>query len=98
MLLLALFALGILMIDLLLPPQWKVLNAWTAFAGLVFAGVAVYRTQRFLAGHAPQPGFSGSLLVDHFAIYFFYLFLTAALVTILMSDCYLDLEIEQHGD
>ena len=58
MLLLTLFALGILMIDLLLPPQWKVLNAWTAFAGLVFSGVAVYRTQHFLqascCGHVKQ--------------------------------------------
>src|SRR5947209_19654769 len=98
MLLLTLFALGILMIDLLLPPQWKVLNAWTAFAGLVFAGVAVYRTQHFLAGHAPQPGFSGSLLIDHFAIYFFYLFLMAAAVTILMLVRYLDIENEPHGE
>src|SRR5205085_5883781 len=52
MLLLAIFGMGILMIDLLLPAEWKVLNAWTAFAGLVFSAAAVYKAQMFLRGHA----------------------------------------------
>jgi NADH-quinone oxidoreductase subunit N len=99
MLLLTVFALGVLMIDLLLPAEWKVLNAWTAFAGLVFAGAATYRAQGFLATHGPaMKAFNGSLQVDRFAIYFFYLFLAAAAVTILMSVRYLDIEREQHGE
>ena len=41
MLLLALFALGILLIDLLLPKQWKRVNAFTALVGLAFSAAAV---------------------------------------------------------
>ena len=39
--LLTLFALGILLIDLMLPAEWKRLNAITALAGLAFSAVAL---------------------------------------------------------
>ena len=98
MLLLTLFALGVLIIDLLLPEEWKIMNAWTAFAGLVFAAAATWRIQ----GHIPALNrgfaFNNSLWMNQFAIYFFYLFLAAAAVTILMSVRYLDIEREQHGE
>ncbi len=83
MLLLTVFALGILMIDLMLPKQWKRVNAITALIGVAFSAAAVGKLH--LAYHAAEKhgieiatftGFMGSLVVDRFAIYFFYLFLT----------------------
>src|SRR5262249_13560126 len=41
MLLLSLFALGILLIDLMLPKQWKPVNAFIALAGVAFSAAAV---------------------------------------------------------
>jgi NADH-quinone oxidoreductase subunit N len=43
-------------------------------------------------------GFMGSMMVDRFAIYFFYLFLVGAGVAILMSVHYLEIEREHHGE
>ncbi len=45
MILLALFALGILMIDLMLPKEWKPVNALVAMAGLGFSAAAVGKLQ-----------------------------------------------------
>ena len=92
MLLLALFAMGILLIDLILPEQWKPVNAFTALAGVAFSAAAVgklhmaYRVaeQRGIEV-ATFSGFMGALVVDRFAIYFFYLFLIGAAIAILMS-------------
>ena len=41
MLLLSLFGVGVLLIDLILPKQWKAWNAVTAMLGVIFAAVAV---------------------------------------------------------
>jgi NADH-quinone oxidoreductase subunit N len=105
MLLLALFALGILLIDLLLPKEWKQLNALTAMAGLAFSGVAVAKLQwvyRMGEQHGnvidALSGFMGALVVDRFAIYFFYLFLVGAAIAILISMRYLEIERENHGE
>jgi hypothetical protein len=43
-------------------------------------------------------GFYNSLLVDRFAIYFWYLFLAGAGISILMSVHYLEMEEEHHGE
>src|SRR6202142_734983 len=93
---LTIFALGILLIDLLLPRNLKWLNAFGAFAGVAFATLCVWRIQSTMPSGAI--GFFNSLLVDRFAMYFWYLFLTSAAVTILISVRYLDLEDEQHGE
>lgn len=105
MMMLTLFGLGVLLIDLLLDHQAKSVNAWTAFAGLVFSAGAVHNIQRAFSDQAahgepasPFFAFSGSLMVDRFAVFFFYLFLAAAAITILMSVRYLDIEDEQHGE
>ena len=101
---LALFGLGVLLVDLLLPAEWKVVNALTAFVGLVFSAAAVWRIQLAYGaeqarGLAPlQNGFLRSWQVDPFAIFFFYLFLTGAAITILMSVRYLEVEREHHGE
>lgn len=96
MLELVIFALGILLIDLIIPRDWKWLNAVGAFVGLFFAAVCVWQIQATLPGGAV--GFSGALLVDHFAVFFWYLFLAAAGITVLMSERYLDLEDEHSGE
>ena len=43
-------------------------------------------------------GFMGTLLVDPFAIYFFYLFLAGAAIAVLISIRYLEIEQENHGE
>jgi len=100
MMLLTIFALGILLIDLMLPTEWKWANAVTAFVGVLFAAFGVFRIQQALE-RAHQPGmmaFVGSMLVDHFTLYFWYLFLAAGGLSILMSVHYMDVEREHHGE
>jgi len=98
--LLALFALGILVIDLMLPKEMKWANALTAMAGVAFSAGGVYKIDLWMrASHLPlQLGFMGTMLVDHFAIYFWCLFLAATAVAILMSVSYLETEHENHGE
>ena len=100
--LLTLFALAILLIDLMLPREMKWANAATAFVGVIFAAAGTWRIQaeyakggRSLLGF---PAFMGSMLVDRFAIYFFYLFLAGTAIAILMSVRYLEIENEHHGE
>src|SRR2546430_2155806 len=69
--LLTLFALGILLMDLIIPAEWKWFNALTAFIGVLFSAAAVYvRIQRPLdaAGLPPQTAFMNAMLLDHFAV------------------------------
>ncbi len=95
---LTIFALGILLIDLMIPKGWKWLNALGAFMGVFFAAVCVWQIQVTLPLRGAFAGFANSLYVDRFAIYFWYLFLVGAAISILMSVHYLDLEDEQHGE
>jgi len=101
--LLTLFALGILLIDLMLPMEWKWANAATAFIGVLFASAGVLKIQYAQAALAQQGqrvewAFMHSMLMDHFAIYFTYLFLAGAALTILISARYLEIEHEHHGE
>src|SRR5260370_4476474 len=93
---LTIFALGILLIDLWVPRESKWINAMGAFVGVLFAAVCVWQIQSTL----PKGGVGlySSLLVDRFAIYFWYLFLAGAAIAILMSVHYLDVEDEHHGE
>jgi NADH-quinone oxidoreductase subunit N len=93
---LTIFALGLLIIDLWVPREWKWVNAVGAFAGVLFAAFCVWRIQSTLPRGAV--GFYNSLLVDRFAIYFWYLFLAGAGIAILASVHYLDVEEEHHGE
>lgn len=88
--LLALFAVGILLIDLITPAEWKWTNAVTALAAALFTAAGVFKiqyTQASLerAGRRLQWGFHQSVLVDHLAIYFFWLFVIGAALAILLS-------------
>jgi len=101
MLLLTLFAMGILLIDLMLPPESKWLNPVIAFLGVCFAGGGVWRIQSWYnaqGGLMGRAGFMNTIVVDRFAIYFFYLFLAGTAVAILMSARYLEIEHENHGE
>ena len=105
MIMLTLFALGILVIDLALPKEWKRINALTALAGVAFAFAATAKLHlQFVraekAGEIVNAfqGFGGSMLLDRFAIYFYYLFLLGTAVAILISVRYLEIEREDHGE
>jgi NADH-quinone oxidoreductase subunit N len=93
---LTIFALGILLIDLMIPREWKWLNAVAAFVGVFFSALCVWEIQAAVPVRAF--GFYNTLLVDHFTLYFWYLFLASAAVTILVSARYLDMEDEHHGE
>jgi len=94
---LTIFALGILLIDLMVPRGWKWINAVGAFVGVLFSALCTWQIQSTLPPRGSL-GFYNSLLVDRFAIYFWYLFLAGAAISILMSVHYLDVEDEHHGE
>src|SRR6476620_11130363 len=98
--LLTLFALGILLLDLLLPAQWKRVNALTALVGILFSAGGIVKIQLALnaAGVPGESAFLNSMVVDRFTIYFWYLFLSGAALSILMSVRYLEIEHENHGE
>jgi NADH-quinone oxidoreductase subunit N len=98
--LLTLFALGILLLDLMLPAEWKWANAVTALIGILFSAAGVVKIQvAFHAADLPgESAFLNSLVVDHFTIYFWYLFLASAAITTLLSVRYLEIEHEHHGE
>src|SRR5712692_10665911 len=98
--LLTLFALGILLGDLLLPADWKWMNPLTALIGILFSAYGVVKIQLALrnSGLPGESAFLNSLVVDHFTIYFWYLFLASAAISILMSVRYLEIEHENHGE
>ncbi len=101
MLLLTLFAMGILLIDLMLPAESKWLNPVIAFVGVCFSALGVWRIQAWYnaqGGLMGRAGFMNTIVVDRFAIYFFYLFLAGTAVAILMSARYLEIEHENHGE
>ena len=96
--LLVLFALGILLIDFMLPKEMKWANAITAFIGVCFSAAGVYKIQLGLGAAPFAIGMLHTLMVDRFAIYFFYLFLAGTAIAILMSVRYLETEHETHGE
>jgi len=96
--LLTLFALGILLIDFMLPQEMKWANAVTAFIGVCFSAAGVYKIQAFMGNAPGMTGMLNTMVVDRFAIYFFYLFLAGTAIAILISVRYLETEHESHGE
>ncbi len=95
---LTIFALGILLIDLWTPREWKKwINAMGALAGVLCSAGCVWLIQPTLPPRGLL-GFYNSLLVDRFAIYFWYLFLAGTAIAIVGSVHYLDVEDEDHGE
>lgn len=93
---LVLFAMGILLTDYLLEARDKYFNALMAMLGVGFSGVCLWN----LRGVAERGaiGFSSSLLVDPFFLFFGIIFLIATAVVIVLSVRYLQLEDENHGE
>jgi NADH-quinone oxidoreductase subunit N len=96
--LLALFALGILLIDFMLPKEMKWANAVTAMIGVFFSAAGVLKIQLWLGNSPGSFGLMRTMLVDRFSLYFFYLFLAGTAIAILMSVRYLETEHENHGE
>jgi len=97
---LALFGCGILLMDFLLEAREKWMNALTAMLGVGFSGFALWRLQEGLHKQRADAfiGFSGSVVVDPFFIFFGFLFLAATALVILLSAHYLEIEAEHHGE
>jgi NADH-quinone oxidoreductase subunit N len=93
---LALFGLAILLFDFMLGIKDKTGNAVFAMLGVIFSGVSLYRLRA--VGPDPVGGFSGSLIVDPFFIFFAMIFLIATALVILLSVRYLQIENEHHGE
>lgn len=88
--LLTLFAAGTMLLDSVVPPEWKWINVATATAGVLFSAAGVMRIQSIQAqlegsGRRLEWAFGHSVLMDHLSIYFYYLFLVSAAITILTS-------------
>ena len=101
--LLAIFALAILLIDLMLPKEWKWFNALVAIIGILFAtgGVVMIQLKQYQAeqaGSRLEWAFMHDMALDHFAIFFYYLFLGGAALVIFTSVKYLEIEHENHGE
>ena len=98
--LLTLFALGILLIDLMLPQEWKWANPVVALVGVGFAVAGVVKIHLQLAhDHLnSRSAFLNAMAIDHFTLYFWYLFLATTAIAILMSARYMQVEHENHGE
>jgi NADH-quinone oxidoreductase subunit N len=84
----------VLVIDLALPDRFKVANAWVALAGVLGAIGALFS---LVGDH--RTTFAGMFVVDSFALLFKFLFLTVAVVVLLMSIDYGDATMhERQGE
>ncbi len=93
---LALFAVGILLTDYLLEARDKFFNALMAMLGVIFSAICLWQL-RFVAERGAE-GVSGSLLVDPFFLFFGVIFLIATALVIILSVRYLQIEDENHGE
>ena len=93
---LVLFAMGILLTDYLLEARDKYFNALMAMLGVIFSGICLWQL-RFAAEEGAS-GFSSSLVVDPFFLFFGLIFLIATALLILLSVRYLQVEDENHGE
>jgi NADH-quinone oxidoreductase subunit N len=96
-LMLVLFAMGILLTDYLLEARDKYFNALMAMLGVIFSAICLWQL-RSAAASGQAIGFSNSLLVDPFFLFFGFIFLIATALIIILSVRYLQLEDENHGE
>src|SRR6202140_758227 len=93
---LVLFAMGILLTDYLLEARDKYFNALMAMLGVIFSGICLWQLR--LVADRGAVGFSNSLLVDPFFLFFGFIFLIATALVILLSVRYLQIENEHPGE
>lgn len=91
---LILWGLGILCIDFLLPPRWKVWGAPFALAALAIAFLQLC----YLYNQGVTTAFYDMIVLDSFTVYFNALFLAAAFLTVIISYKHLEIEGEQHAE
>src|SRR6202171_4295253 len=94
---LVLFAMGILLTDYLLEARDKYFNALMAMLGVLFSAICLWQL-RPAAASGQAIGFSNSLLVDPFLLFFGFIFLIATALLIILSVRYLQIEDENHGE
>ena len=98
-LLLSLFGCGILILDFLIKDQrMRWWNAMPALLGEIITGVAIWQHQQDLAVSGVAEGLGGSIVVDGFSVFFNWLFLGSAVLAILISVTYLEIEGENRGE
>src|SRR4051812_20694221 len=95
---LALFGLAILVFDFMLGVRDKTGNAIFAMMGVFFSAVSLYRLHRELGPGGPVGGFTSSIVVDPFFIFFAMIFLIVLALVILVSVRYMQIEGEHHGE
>src|SRR5580704_2861780 len=93
---LVLFAMGILLTDYLLEARDKYFNALMAMLGVIFSMICLWQLRPVAERGAI--GFSSSLLVDPFFLFFGFIFLIATALVIILSVRYLKIEDENHGE
>src|ERR1700720_2622711 len=94
---LVLFAMGILLTDYLLEARDKYFNALMAIFGVIFSAFCLWQL-RPAAESGRAIGFSSSLVVDPFFLFFGLIFLLATAFVIILSVRYLQIEDENHGE
>ena len=98
-LLLSLFGCGILVLDFLIKDnrlRWW--NAMTALLGEGITAVAIWQHQQDLTLSSTVQGLGGSVVVDGFSVFFNWIFLGSAVLAILISVSYLEIEGENRGE
>jgi NADH-quinone oxidoreductase subunit N len=99
--LLSLFGCATLLFDFLIFPEARQRKhlMWFLVIGEVLAGAGLVRQHLFLGEHGGQlTAFSGSLIVDHFSLFFNWIFLATTLLVGLISYRYLEVRDEHHGE
>ncbi len=100
-LLLALFGCATLLFDFWVFPEPRQRRWLLIFLvlGEAFTGVALFRQQSFLlANGGDLTAFHGALVVDHYALFFHWIFLATTLIVGLMSYRFFELKDEHHGE
>ncbi len=92
------FAFLILLLSAILPKEDRRWIAWVSLLGMLFIVPSVVRYARQLVGVASSPVFFGDVAVDALGAFFKLLFLVGAILTVLISIRYLDIERMQSGE
>jgi NADH-quinone oxidoreductase subunit N len=95
----AFFGMAILMTDFLLSKRQKSWNSLTAMLGVILSGASLYVILPLTSAPlGPVLGFSNSIIIDPFFVFFGFIFLASTALTILISVRYMNIEDEQHGE
>lgn len=97
-LLLCFFAFIILIVSAILPREERRRIAWLSLAGTLFVVPVLVKYTWQLEGMAAAPAFFGDVAVDGLAFFFKLIFLAGAILTMLISIRYMEIERMQAGE